>query len=114
MFGMEIRRIGQLANLYRDADLVLQKLGVEHQGEVPKVMGVSAAAHAINKMLKVDRYFDITTIQQCSKVCSIVVSAERMEVYRTMHCVHWNEMLPEFRQALIAMVLDDFRSVFNP
>jgi len=37
-----------------------------------------------------------------------------MTIYNCVHCMHWNEMLPEYRQTVMAMVLDDFRSVLNP
>lgn len=37
-----------------------------------------------------------------------------MKVYQTQHCIDWSEMTNEFRQMLVAMVLDDFRCVLNP
>jgi hypothetical protein len=30
------------------------------------------------------------------------------------HCIEWSEMLPDYRQMLVAMVLDDFRTVLCP
>lgn len=115
MMGIEIRRTGQLDNLYRDVDLVLSKLSNnEIPGSVPREMAIAAAAHSLQNMLNVDSYLDVIAIKQAAAVCGIVIPYERIEFYRTLHCIHWNKMLPEFRQGLIAMILDDFRQVFNP
>ena len=37
-----------------------------------------------------------------------------MKIYESQHCADWSTMLPEFRDALIIMVLDDFRAILNP
>jgi hypothetical protein len=112
-FGIEIRKLGNLSNLYKDVDMVLSNYKVP-SGEVTKSAQAATVAHALQKMLKTDRYFDVCTIKDCVEVCKIYIPYERMSIYRAVHCVHWNEMLPDYRQLIIAMVLDDFRSVLNP
>lgn len=111
--GLEIRKIGSLSGLYRDIDQVLKSHKIL-SGEINATVQVNATAHALQRMLSTTKYCDITTINECADLCQIVISKERLKVYRTMHCVHWNEMTDEFRQMLVAMILDDFRCVLNP
>lgn len=106
-FGIEIRKQGKVYELYNDVDLVLK------QSKFIQVQRLTVA-HALQRMFQVDRYLDICCIKECCKVCSVFIPSERMDIYSTLHCVHWNEMLPEFRQTVIAMLLDDFKEVLNP
>ncbi len=111
-FGIEIRRVGDMNGLYEEVDAVLAKMGIS-AFSVGKEMQKQTVAHALQNMIKVDKWFDVCCINACIDVCQIAVPMERMRVYQANHCVHWNEMLPEYRTALIAMVLDDFRSILN-
>lgn len=111
--GLEIRKIGSLNNLYKDIDTVLKNYAIK-PGEINATVQANAVAHALQKMVSVDQYCDVCCIRECASLCQICISEERMTFYRTQHCIRWKEMLPEFRQILIAMILDDFRSVLNP
>jgi hypothetical protein len=111
--GLEIRKIGNLDNLYRDVDLVLSKYQIK-SGEINANVQVNAVAHSLQKMFKTENYFSVCCIRDCASLCQINISAERMRVYQTQHCVSWSEMTDDFRQMLVAMVLDDFRCVLNP
>ena len=71
-------------------------------------------AHSLQRMLKTERYFDVCTVRNCASVAQISIPAERMAIYQSIHCMSWSEMLPDYRQAIVAMVLDDFRSILNP
>lgn len=106
-FGIEIRKQGTAEGLYNDVDLVLK------QSDFMQVQRM-AAAHSLQRMFQVDRFLDICCIKECCQVCHIHIPKERMDIYQSLHCVHWNEMLPEFRTNIIALLLDDFRSVLNP
>lgn len=112
-FGLEIRKIGNTQNLYSDVDLILRKYEVPVTG-INMTVQQQATAHALQHMLQVDRWCDVCAIKECAKLCQICISDERMAVYSTQHCIHWNNMLPEFRQLLVAMILDDFRCVLCP
>jgi len=112
MFGLELRRKNNIANLYADIDGVLSKNGVKGS-IVPEEVQSMAVAHGLQKMLGSD-YFSICSIDQCAKVVGLSIPAERYRIYHANHCVHYSEMLPEFRAVLVAMVLDDFRHVLNP
>lgn len=111
-FGIEIRKIGNVKNLYKDVDLVLQKAQLR-SNEVNGAVQALTVAHALQKMLQVERHFDVCTIRNCAEMCQICIAKERMQVYQSIHCHSWNEMLPEYRETIIAMVLDDFRPVLN-
>lgn len=111
--GLEIRKLGSLNNLYKDVDMILTNYGIK-SGEINTNVQVNATAHSLQKMLSVEKYCDVCCIKECASLCQICISAERMKVYQTQHCVYWNEMMPDFRQMLVAMILDDFRCVLNP
>ena len=111
--GLEIRKIGSLNNLYKDVDVVLSNYSIK-SGEINANVQINAVAHSLQKMLKTESYFSVCCIRDCASLCQIYISAERMKVYQTQHCVNWSEMTNDFRQMLIAMVLDDFRCVLNP
>lgn len=59
-------------------------------------------------------YFDICTVDSCAKLCGVIIDAKRRHLYHTQHCIYYDQMLPDFRESLIGMVLDDFRDVLNP
>lgn len=112
MFGLEIRKLNN-TNLFRDVDIILRNNEIV-SGKVDTDTKAQALGHAIQNMIRVDRYFDVCTIRDCAELCSMCISEERMSLYRSIHCIHWNAMLPDFRQKVIAMVLDDFREILNP
>lgn len=112
-FGIEIRKIGTMDALYQDVDKILEGCTIA-AGGVSSEMQASAVAHALQDMLKPDKHFSVCCIRECAKVCKVCIPSERMDIYSAIHCISWNEMIPEFRQNVIAMVLDDFRSVLNP
>lgn len=111
--GLEIRKIGNLNNLYNDVDLVLSNYKAPEQS-VNRPIQAATVAHSLQKMLKTESHFSVCTIEKCAALCQICIAKERMQVYNAIHCVNWNEMLPDYRQLIVAMVLDDFRSVLNP
>jgi len=110
--GLEIRKL-DLNNLYKDVDAILSNYGIR-SGEINTTVQINATVHSLQKMLSVDSYLDVCCIRDCASLCQICISSERMKVYHTQHCVYWNTMLPDFRQMLVAMILDDFRCVLNP
>ena len=111
-FGIEIRKAGTRSGLYADVDKVLSEIGIGNGG-VSKVMQVQTVAHSLQNMLKSERHFDVCTIRNCASICNLCIPVERMDIYRAAHCMNWSEMLPEYRMALTAMVLDDFRTILT-
>lgn len=110
-FGLEIRKANTIGGLYEDIDKVLVNVPV---GSVSKEIQTQAITHALQKMIKVQNYFDVCTIDACIKIGQVHISSERRDIYHSQHCISWNEMTDEFRTLLVAMVLDDFRNILNP
>ena len=109
-FGIEIRKVGDTKNLYNDVDIVLKRFGMQTR-PVSNEAKVQTVAHALQRMLKSERHFSVCTVRDCAAVCQICIPEERMEIYRAVHCMDYSEMLPDYRQMLVAMLLDDFRTV---
>ncbi len=112
-FGLELRRTGNTKNLYDDVDKVLAAAGIQ-DGGVSKNLQHATIAHSLHKMLQSDNYFSVYTIDKCMAICQICIPKERMLIYNSIHCMHWNEMTPDYRHMIMAMVLDDFRNILNP
>ena len=111
--GLEVRKLGNLDNLYKDVDMVLRNYNVPTNG-INTCVQAATVAHSLQKMLKVESHFSVCTIKNCSELCQVCIAKERMQVYSSIHCMNWNDMLPDYRQMIVAMVLDDFRSVLCP
>lgn len=112
-FGIEIRKQGNVHGLFADVDLVLRRNNIP-AGGVSAEMQRGTVAHALQKMMQPDKWFDVCTIDSAANCCGLVIPGERYKVYRAIHCVHWRDMETEYRQLITAMVLDDFRSILNP
>lgn len=58
-----------------------------------------AALTALNEMMS-KHYFDICTIDSIATMLEINPRGEAYQVLRTLHCVHWNKMPQELRDAV--------------
>lgn len=112
-FGIEIRRYGSAKGLYDDVDKILGMANIPSKGVNGDIQKITVA-HSLQKMLTSQAYFDICTIKNCQQVCQIHIQKDRLDIYSSIHCMHWSEMLPDFKQTIVAMVLDDFREILNP
>lgn len=111
-FGLEIRKTGNIDNLYKDVDAFLAKYKIPDKS-VTGDLQRDAVGHALQKMFDSSRYLDVCTVKQCAEMCKIIIPKERMNIYQSNHCIHWNEMTEKFRNTVIAMILDDFRPVLQ-
>src|SRR4051812_36615646 len=102
--GIEIRRTGDTRSLFSEVGSVLKRAKIS-QESVGIDMQAQTVAHALQKMIRHDSYFCVCTIDNCKNVCGIVIPIERMNIYKAAHCISWDQMLPDYRQALVAMVL---------
>ena len=102
-FGIELRKTNN-TNLYMDVDRILS-------GPKFAVIQVQTVAHAIQRMFQPNLSFDVCCIKECAKICSVHIPQEHMDIYQTLHCHDWSTMLPEYREYIIAMVLNDFRGI---
>lgn len=113
MFGLEIRKSGSIKNLYRDVDIILNNNGIP-QGGVNQEVQLNTITHTLHKMLQPGATFYVCDVQKCAEIAGIHIIKERLDIYRSIHCMKWSEMLPDFRQQIMAMILDDFRVILNP
>lgn len=115
MFGLELRKKNSVnvKSLYSDVDKVLRCYNIP-QGSVSQDTQVSTVAHALQRMINTQNFFDVCTVNKCAQICQIVIPIERKRIYDAIHCMHWSEMMDDYRKQIIAMVLDDFRTVLNP
>ena len=111
-FGLELRKIGDTKNLYQDVDRVLDNFSIT-KTDVGDTVKYQSVAHSLHKMLKPNATFYITTVKDAANLCGICIPDERLSVYRSIHCMSWSEMTEAFSKMIIAMVLDDFREIFN-
>lgn len=112
MFGIELRRSSSVKTLLKGVDQVLTDNNM-HNGAVSDNAKVMAVAHALHKMLSAESYFSVCAINDCKEICQVCISSERMAIYKSAHCMNYNEMDVKYRELLVAMVLDDFRSVLE-
>jgi len=110
--GIEIRKAGSLDGLYRDVDSILANNNVA-DGGVSVDAQASTVAHALQRMFSTESNFSVCTVDRCCAIAQIHIPAERYRIYSALHCMKWNEMEPEYRRLITAMLLDDFRSVLH-
>lgn len=101
--GIELRKTNNIS-LYRDVDRILSQM------KYP-IVQASTVAHSLQKMFGATRHFDVCCIRDCAKACNVIIKQEHMDIYSAIHCLDWSAMLPEYREYIMAMVLDDFRGV---
>ena len=114
-FGLELRKINgkSTKDLYDNIDEVLSKNNIPSRG-VSMEVETEAIAHSLQKMFKSTGNFSVCTVRECAEIGDIVIPHERMNIYRSIHCMDWSEMVESFRQQIVAMVLDDFRPILSP
>lgn len=104
-FGLQVKNVGSFAALYQEVDYVLTN---------SKLVREQALVHALQEMMKPQKHFSICTINSAAEMFGIVIPRERLHIYQLSHCIDWSDMTVEFRQALTAMIFDDFRTILNP
>jgi hypothetical protein len=114
-FGFELRKINSLTtkDLYEDIDRILSDNEIPTGGVTAEVQ-TDAIGHSLHKMFNSKSSFNVCTVRECAEISQIIISKERMDIYITIHCMDWSEMVENFRQQIVAMILDDFRSVLSP
>lgn len=104
--GFELRKTGTMQILYSDVDRVLREVDSAQ-------MQSQTVAHALQKMLRPSGHFCVCTIRDCAEIFGLCIPGDRMQIYKAAHCLSWCDMMPEYRQTLVAYVLDDFRTVLD-
>lgn len=112
IFNLELRKIGDSDSLLKEVDSILLSHGMV-SGQVSIKVANETAAHSLQKMFKKDQYFDVCTVKNCASATAINISSARQAIYSAAHCIRWGDMTDDYKQILIAMVMDDFRSIFE-
>jgi len=112
-FGLELRRIDSPRELFITVNSVLKKYDIPSKG-VNATVQSAAIGHALHKMINSDSHFSVCMITQSASISKVVICKERMDIYSSIHCMNWSEMDKDFRQNIVAMILDDFSEVLNP
>ena len=77
-------------------------VGLSRREPVNDVVQQQAVAHALQNMFKPSGYLNICCIKECAELCGIYIESKRLQLYTTQHCISWSDMIPEFRQTVIA------------
>lgn len=113
-FGIELRKANSIQGLLSDVDqILLANNTLPSSGGVSISFKAQSCVVALQKMFRGERSFSVCTINDCAKMFDLVIPRERMDIYRAVHCVNWNEMDSQYRQTLTALILDDFRDVLQ-
>jgi len=111
IFSLQIRKSGNYDTIYQDVDKILAKSQVV-SGGISKEFKKQSVAYALRKMINNKNYFDVSIVREACEASGIHISTERVNLYRLAHCMNWGDMTDDYRQTLIAMIMDDFRSLF--
>jgi hypothetical protein len=114
IMGIHITTKSRAVNdLLHQVDHTLNKNGLTPGNQhVPRTVQQMTAVNALNQMLK-GKHFDVCCVRNLCDVCQGTIGRQRMAVYSSVHCVPWADMEADFRQVLVAMVLDDFRDILT-
>lgn len=77
-----------------------------------KILGLEI--RAITETKTIYDHVDSTLAEAQIAKGSVSLNVQVSAVAHALHCMHWNEMLPDFRKTIVAMILDDFRAILNP
>lgn len=92
--------------LLKCADSILSKYD---KGFVPENIKGQAVLSVLKNLTQRKDWFDVTAVRELAKMNEIVISAEHMELFNSLHCIHWNEMHQDTREYLMAVLIDYFR-----
>jgi len=103
--GLELRRINDISVTYEQVDKILESFKDPER---------QTLAHGLQDMLQPDNSPSVCFIREAQKLCNIVIPEKHMEIYSMVHCMKWNKMTDEYRNFVVALILNDFRSILMP
>lgn len=92
--------------LLKAADAVLKRTGKEI---VPENVRGQAVLSVLKNLTQRKDYFDVCAVNNLAKMNEITISQEHQELFSSLHCIHWNEMHPDTREYLMAILVDYFK-----
>lgn len=94
-----------IAALLDGADKVLQKFG---KHGVPENIKGQATLSSM-KRFSTGTFFDVCTVRELAKLNGVIIDTEHMELFSTLHCVHWSDIHPQTREYVQALLIDYFK-----
>lgn len=81
----------------------------QSNGEVPENIKGQAVLSVLKNLTQKKDWFDVCGVNALAKMNDITISAEHQEFFNTLHCIHWNEMHPDTKEYLMAILVDYFK-----
>ena len=66
------------------------------------------AEFSLRRMFRVDGWVDITVLRSIIKISNIIVPPREFEMVSMLHCVHWRDMEPEYRNEVAKIIIGWF------
>lgn len=76
---------------------------------IPENVKGQAVLSVLKNMTQNKQHFDICAVRQLATMNEVVISPEHMELFSSLHCVNWNEMHPDTREYLGAILVHYFK-----
>lgn len=92
--------------LLKAADSVLAKY---EKSVIPENVKGQAVLSVLKNLSQRKDYFDVCAVRSLADMNEVIISAEHMEFYRSMHCIPWADMHQDTREYLMASLVDYFR-----
>lgn len=78
-------------------------------GEIPENIKGQTVLSVIKNLAQRKEWFSVCEIDKLAKMNDITISVEHQEFFNSLHCIHWNEMHPDTREYLMALLVDYFK-----
>lgn len=78
-------------------------------GEIPEKIKGQASLSVLKNITQNKKFFSICEIDALAKMNNIIFSVEHREFMSSLHCIQWDEMHPDTREYLFALLIDYFK-----
>lgn len=92
--------------LLKTTNEILKKY--EKENGIPESIQGQVALSIIKKMT--DRgYFDVCSVDNLADMNNIIIEGERYKLFRSLHCVHFDQMHQDTKEYVMACLIDTFK-----
>jgi hypothetical protein len=100
-----ILRDSNVNELLVRVDSVLEKYG---RNDVPEKIKGQATMSCMKNLLE-NGHFSVCKVNDMAKMNDVLFSSEHKALFQSLHCVDWNDIYPETREYVAALLFDYFR-----
>ena len=93
--------------LIKASESVLVRYGKEI---IPENVKGQAVLSVLKNLTQRKDYFDVCLVDRLAKMNEVTISQEHQELFNSLHCIHWNEMHPDTKEYLMAILIDYFKT----